>query len=122
MLYDCCTSAYWPGEHKKDLPRIYFSGNNVDPEDLEGIKASLIESARKMLQEQHRTYRVLLVPISKSGTTLETTTAFLYFYQELSSLDTLFTISGAMVTDKIMQKRRSISWPANLPGQFLTCR
>ena len=117
VLYDCCTSAYWPGEHKKDLPRIYFSGNNVDPEDLEGIKASLIESARKMLQEQHRTYRVLLVPISKSGTTLETTTAFLYFYQELSSLDTLFTISGAMVTDKnnaeapLNQLARQFAWP-----------
>lgn len=117
VLYDCYTSAYWPENGKKVLPKIYFSGNNVDPEDLEGITSSLLEASRTMWEQQHRVYRVLLVPISKSGTTLETTTAFLYFYHVLSRLDTQFKVSGAVVTDKnnadapLNQLARKFRWP-----------
>ena len=34
VLYDCHASAYWPREEKGRDPEIFFSGNNLDAEDV----------------------------------------------------------------------------------------
>ena len=111
VLYDCATSELWPhSDH--DLPSIFFSGNNVDSEDMLEIQEWL-----EALAEGKSPLNVLLVPISKSGTTMETTTAFLYFYDYLSKRPDRFTVHGAVVTDKLLESgplnrlARKFHWP-----------
>ena len=94
-----------------------FSGNNLDAEDMDGVKNHLMVLAQQSKALQQRPLRVLLVPISKSGTTLEPTAAFLHFYSYLQEQDHLFQVSGAVVTDKQQEKgplnrlAREFSWP-----------
>lgn len=111
VLYDCATSELWPhSDH--DLPSIFFSGNNVDSEDMLEIQEWL-----EALAEGKSPLNVLLVPISKSGTTMETTTAFLYFYDYLSKQPDRFHVHGAVVTDKLLESgplnrlARKFNWP-----------
>ena len=99
VLYDCHASAYWPREEKGREPEIFFSGNNLDAEDLERVYERLVLAARLLQVTEHRAYRVLLLPISKSGTTLETTAAFLHFWAALHREAQLFQVGGAVVTD-----------------------
>ncbi len=63
-------------------PRIYFSGNNLDPVDCNSL-AYEIKCLAEMAVQQQRQLKVMLVPISKSGTTLETISAFTYFYYRM---------------------------------------
>ena len=117
VLYDCYTSEYWPKRHRERLPQIFFSGNNLDAEDMDGVKNHLMVLAQQSKAQQQRPLRVLLVPISKSGTTLEPTAAFLHFYSYLQEQDHLFQVSGAVVTDKHQERgplnrlAREFSWP-----------
>ncbi len=117
VLYDCCTSGYWAGQTAASRPEIFFAGNNVDPEDAEGIRIRLEAMARACREKQGRRLRVLLVPISKSGTTLEPTAAFLYFYSLLQDQGDLFQVDGTVVTDERMEQgplnrlARKHGWP-----------
>ena len=117
VLYDCYTSEYWPKRHRERLPQIFFSGNNLDAEDMDGVKNHLMVLAQQSKAQQQRPLRVLLIPISKSGTTLEPTAAFLHFYSYLQEQDHLFQVSGAVVTDKHQERgplnrlAREFSWP-----------
>lgn len=111
VLYDCASSEFWP--HRCDpLPSIFFSGNNVDSEDMTEIREWL-----EVLARNKKPLKVLLVPISKSGTTMEITTAFLYFYEYLSRHSDRFEVHGAVVTDRLLETgplnrlARKFGWP-----------
>ena len=83
---------------RNGMPQIYFSGNNLDHEDCAGIIQELL-TERDYYQEKYgKAYKVMLVPISKSGTTMETMSCFLYFYNQLSTVENII-LSGAVVTD-----------------------
>ena len=123
MLYDCHASAYWPREEKGREPEIFFSGNNLDAEDLERVYERLVLAARLLQVTEHRAYRVLLLPISKSGTTLETTAAFLHFWAALHREAQLFQVGGArgdgrpgMRNGPLNRLAAEHQWP------LLTCR
>lgn len=111
VLYDCANSEFWP-HRPNQRPSIFFSGNNVDSEDMIEIQKWL-----EALAQNKNPLKVLLVPISKSGTTMEPTTAFLYFYEYLSRRSDRFEVRGAVVTDKLLEKgplnriARKFNWP-----------
>ena len=116
VLADCCASSYWH-RHLDPMPAVFFGGNNVDPEDADNIRDGLVKLADKCRKDLNRPLRVLLVPISKSGTTLEPTAAFLHYYSFLKGEESLFQVSCAVVTDKRMEKgplnrlARKYGWP-----------
>ena len=100
------------------MPRIYFSGNNLDYEDCAEILQELF-AYRDYYQEKYgRAYKIMLVPISKSGTTMETMACFLHFYNQLSNVDNI-RLKGAVVTDlradieksPLLQLANKFNWP-----------
>lgn len=80
------------------MPRIYFSGNNIDHEDCAGILHELFSYRNYYKEKYGRGYKVMLVPVSKSGTTMETMACFLYFYNQLNDIEKI-VLSGTVVTD-----------------------
>ena len=85
VLFDAFGGCHWNTNAKlrHGQPRIYSSGNNLDPVDCNGLVYEVQRLAYLHLSNG-RELRVMLVPISKSGTTLETISAFTYFYDTLS--------------------------------------
>ena len=66
---------------RRDRPRLYFEGNNVDNDSL----ASLIELIDQQNAAEPDGQRWLLVVISKSGGTLETAVAFRILLRHLAA-------------------------------------
>lgn len=83
---------------RKGFPRIYFSGNNLDAEDCQELIAELLRHAEKKNERTKEKFNVLLIPISKSGTTLETILSFMHFYEILKNADDI-SLKCAVVTD-----------------------
>lgn len=102
VLFDIHAGEYWNQQNsmdRKGYPKIYFNGNNLDADQSSALLAELKRQAQyKKFSGQGKT-SVMLVPISKSGTTLETTAAFLYFYEKLKAAKELFNLDVTVVTD-----------------------
>ena len=99
VLFDCFGGCHWNTNPtlRQGQPRIYFSGNNMDPVDCNGLIFE-VQRLAKRYDQLGRPMRVMLVPISKSGTTLETISAFTYFYDVLSR-DKDIALDCTVVTD-----------------------
>ncbi|MCQ2361552.1 MAG: glucose-6-phosphate isomerase [Acidaminococcaceae bacterium] len=78
-------------------PAILFGGNNLDPLQSQQLVDQVWSLARNTVTKGNR-FRLMLVPISKSGTTLETLTAFSYFYEEFQK-ENYLDLDVAVVTD-----------------------
>ena len=117
VLYDCFTSEYWRGETEKVKgPKVFFSGNSLDAETTEHLWHQLKAQAIIGMAEGKGKLTVQLIPISKSGTTLEPTTAFLYLYEQIVKEPKLFNLQVAVVTDKrksgpLNQLAKENAWP-----------
>lgn len=100
VLFDVKAGEFWNEEIEKGVRKgamVYFGGNNADVDQDKGLlKNILMHSTRK---EDGTKFKVMLVPISKSGSTLETITAFLYFYDRLSEAKADLDLSVTVVTD-----------------------
>lgn len=101
VLFDIFGGPYWntDAEKRQGMPRIYFSGNNLDAVDCD---ATVHELAR--LAKEQPGLKVMLVPISKSGTTLETVAGYLYFYTALSK-NTDINLECTVVTDLLADEK-----------------
>ena len=99
VLFDCFGGCHWNANPtlRQGQPRIYFSGNNMDPVDCNGLVFE-VQRLGKRYDQLGRPLRVMLVPISKSGTTLETISAFTYFY-DVFSRDKDIELDCTVVTD-----------------------
>lgn len=87
ILFDIFAGKGWNvgcDERRKSQPRIYFSGNSLDVDQYEETLQELQYLAQQ--KSKRETFKLMLVPISKSGTTLETLAAFNYFYERCQSL------------------------------------
>lgn len=102
VLFDIHTGAYWNQEkalERRGYPKVYFTGNNLDADHYASLLAEIVRQAQyKQFAGQGKT-KVMLIPISKSGTTLETIAAFLYFYENLAKQEDLFALDITVVTD-----------------------
>lgn len=99
VLFDSFGGYHWNSNSniRQGQPRIYFSGNNLDPVDCNSLLYDIGRLADKY-ETLKRPLRIMLVPISKSGTTLETITAFTYFYEKFSNF-TNISLECTVITD-----------------------
>ena len=75
VIFDLAAKPYWnqlPKKERNGYPQIYFAGNNVDGVALQGLMRNLTLQAQHVKHPLH----IQLVPISKSGTTMEPLTSF----------------------------------------------
>lgn len=103
VLFDVHCGEFWnlkTAQERGGWPKLYFSGNNLDPrrtgELLEQLKR---EAQLKAHHYPGQMYRVCLVVISKSGSTIETTATFMALYDSLRRLTLPVEVQVVAVTD-----------------------
>jgi glucose-6-phosphate isomerase len=103
VLFDVHCGEFWnqqSPEERHGWPKLYFSGNNLDPRRTGELLAQLEREARMKAQHHpSQLYRVCLVVISKSGSTIETTATFMTFYDALRRLTPPIEVQVVAVTD-----------------------
>lgn len=110
-LFDLFCGPYWneiTKEERKGYPKVYFAGQNVDP-------VSLSELADCICWEQKRAGRrlhVLLLVISKSGTTIEPVSAVRGLEKLLSDVCDLHLMA---ITDKEKGRIRPLAEKHHFP-------
>lgn len=100
VIFDLFCGEGWnslTSEERRGQPYIFFSGNNLDPHQSRHLVRQ-VRSLALNSQAKGGRFKLLLVPISKSGTTLETLTAFSYFYEQALASKVL-DVDVAVVTD-----------------------
>lgn len=103
VLFDVHCGEFWnlcSKEDRQGWPKLYFSGNNLDPRRTGELLAQLEREAR--LKAQHhpsQLYRVCLIVISKSGSTIETTATFMALYDALRRITPPVEVQAVAVTD-----------------------
>lgn len=111
VLFDLFCGPYWnmmTKEERKGFPKVFFAGQNVDPTGLLGLADQVKRESRHL----GRKVKVLLLTISKSGTTLEPSTALGGLSDELRDIADL-TIVG--VTDREKGVLRAYANEHHLP-------
>lgn len=83
----------WTEKQRQGYPRIYFSGNNLDPRRTTDLIRQIVNEAEAKAGE----YRVTLVVISKSGATFDTMASFMVVFDALDAAQGI-TVSAAAVT------------------------
>ena len=103
VLFDVHCGEFWnqqSSQERQGWPKLYFSGNNLDPRRTGELIAQLEREARlKSQHHQDQRYRVCLVVISKSGSTIETTATFMIICDALSRIDPPIEVQVVAVTD-----------------------
>jgi len=95
VLFDVHGGEFWNGKtaaERGGYPRLYFSGNNIDPGRTGDLIRHILAAGGKL------PYRVLLVVVSKSGSTLDTMSNFLVVYDALRQAAG-FEVEVVAVTD-----------------------
>lgn len=89
VLFDVHCGEFWNSKSKEDrngFPKVFFSGNNIDPRRTKDIIDQLKFEAEIAKCHGQNTYKVMLIVISKSGGTLDTMSNFMVIYDELKKL------------------------------------
>ena len=104
VLFDIHAGSFWNQKkalERKGFPKIFFSGNNLDADQYASMLDEIVRQAQyKRLAGQGKT-RIMLIPITKSGTTLETIAAFAYYYDQLKKAKELDSAIETKVHTKI---------------------
>lgn len=84
VLFDVHCGDFWNSSAKRrqGYPKLYFSGNNIDPQRTTELIAQIAEEAEAKTASGGL-YKVLLIVMSKSGSTLDTMSNFLVAYDAL---------------------------------------
>lgn len=102
LLFDTQCGAFW--NHKNiaergGYPKVYFSGNNIDPRSTKELIEHIESSAKAHhVHTGDEKYKVMLICISKSGSTLDTMSSFIIVYSALSNNPDI-ELSVVAVTD-----------------------
>lgn len=102
VIFDVQAGDYWNQRDNKSrggYPMVYFSGNNLDADQYRDLLLELVRKAKSKHYNGLGKMSITLVPVSKSGTTLELTAALIYFYDSLMENAELFDVFGCAVTD-----------------------
>ncbi|MCX7779911.1 MAG: glucose-6-phosphate isomerase [Negativicutes bacterium] len=86
VIFDVHCGEFWnqlPPEARNGYPKLYFSGNNMDPRRTEELIALIRSEAAVKAAHRGQPYRIVLVVISKSGSTIDTMSTFMTVYQSL---------------------------------------
>ncbi|MBP6890309.1 MAG: glucose-6-phosphate isomerase [Veillonella sp.] len=96
VLFDAYAGEFWnqkSDEARGGYPQVYFSGNNVDPHRTQGLIDTLAASA----QAKGDGFKVMLIVISKSGSTIEPMSNFMVVKEALENKGIAFEVVA--VTD-----------------------
>lgn len=99
VLFDVHCGEFWNSKDVRDrngYPKMYFSGNNIDPRRTDDILKHIIEEAGKKAAGP---YKVTLIVASKSGGTLDTMSAFMVIYDKLKQKAPEIELAVVAVTD-----------------------
>ena len=108
VIFDVTGGAFWnemPKEARGGYPEVYFSGNNMDPRRTADLIVHLTRRGARMKSHAGRPLSVLLLVISKSGSTLDTMSNFMLLYDRLGRAEDI-RLSVAAVTFIAWDKRR----------------
>jgi glucose-6-phosphate isomerase len=99
VLFDIHCGDFWNSRDvaaRDGYPKLYFSGNNIDPaRTVDLVEHIVAEAGRKVGSE----YKVTLIVVSKSGSTLDTMSAFMVVYDALKKRLPDSEIAVVAVTD-----------------------
>ena len=108
VLFDIFCGEFWntwTKEQRKGLPKVYFSGQNIDARRTGDIINHLKAQAEIVkTHEGGRKYKVCLICISKSGGTLDTMSNFMVMYDALMKYEDI-EVEVVAVTDPNMEKK-----------------
>lgn len=114
-IFDIFYGPYWNMRSRRErngYPQVFFAGQNADP-------AALMDLVRQLRRERDRCgrkLRVLLLIISKSGTTVEPMAAFHVLRRELSDFASFLLLQS--LTEISVS---SMNWPNGKDGNSLSC-
>lgn len=100
VLFDVHCGEFWNTKtalERDGYPKLYFSGNNIDPRRTSELVEHLVAEAERL--RNGGTYKVCLIVISKSGSTLDTMSNFMVVYDELKRKSDLINVEVVAVTD-----------------------
>ena len=107
VLFDIFAGEFWNAKTKEErngLPRVYFSGQNIDSRRTADI-INHIKFIDQMTQtHENRKTKICLICISKSGGTLDTMSNFMVIYDALKKCENI-EIEIVAVTDPNMEKK-----------------
>ncbi len=103
VLFDIFCGEFWntwTKEQRKGLPKVYFSGQNIDARRT----GDIINHLKAMADHIGRKLKVCLICISKSGGTLDTMSNFMVMYDALQKAENV-EVEVVAVTDPNMEKK-----------------
>ena len=107
VIFDVQCGAYWnelTKEERNGFPKVYFSGNNIDPRSTGDLIHHLETESKILKYHEKRNLKVLLLVISKSGGTLDTMSNFMVIYDALQKYPGI-DVEVVAVTDPNMEKQ-----------------
>ena len=104
VLFDIFCGEFWntwTAKQRNGLPKVYFSGQNIDPRRTGDIINHL-----KAMADNKKTgkFKVMLICISKSGGTLDTMSNFMVMLDALQKAENI-EVEIVAVTDPNMEKK-----------------
>ena len=106
VLFDVHCGEFWnqKSEAERDgYPKLYFSGNNVDPHRTN----DLIETLKRSAAHKGSPYTVMLILISKSGSTIEPMSNFMVVQEALAAAG--IKVEVVAVTDPRTDRKRNVA-------------
>ena len=106
VLFDVHCGEFWnymSQEERGGFPRVYFSGQNIDPRRTGDLIKHLKSLAGIIESHMKRKAKILLLVISKSGGTLDTMSNFMVIYDALTKCANM-EIEVVAVTDPNEEK------------------
>ena len=107
VLFDIFCGEFWntwTPEQRKGLPKVYFSGQNIDPRRTGDIINHLKAMAANTQTHGGGKFKVMLMCMSKSGGTLDTMSNFMVILDALKKCDNI-EVEIVAVTDPNMEKK-----------------
>lgn len=108
VLFDIHCGEFWNAkspEERGGYPELYFSGNNIDPLRTSDL-ITCIKRKAKAKAVNGGSYKVVLIVISKSGSTLDTMSTFMVVYDALKASG--IKVEVAAVTDPAEGEKRTL--------------
>ena len=107
VLFDVHCGDFWnflSKEERDGFPKVFFSGNNIDPRRTGDLIHYLKNAAKISKTHAKRNLKVLLLVISKSGGTLDTMSNFMVEYDALKDEPDI-DLEVVAVTDPNMENQ-----------------
>ena len=110
VLFDVHGGEFWNSkslQERDGYPKLYFSGNNLDPRRTVELVEQVKRQAASKAGHGGGEYRVTLIVISKSGSTLETMATFMFAYETLKNTPGV-VVDVVAVTDPAEGKNETL--------------